>query len=230
MRSHTIREFLIFGCMMTAVGVWLAASTLARADQIVLVDDGHGHMVYVNIGDPPTLTRSRGHSLRPVAPPPEIEKLVRQSAERHQVDPKLVRAIIQVESDYDTDAVSNKGAMGLMQLIPSTAQRFGVQNPFNAGQNIEGGVNYLRHLLDLFHGDLTLSLAAYNAGPRRVLNQGGVPPISETVNYVRKVKSLYEPGSDEGPLRTGNRQAKSVPVFRYVDAHGVVHFTDGSDL
>lgn len=228
MRGYTTRAFFIHICTLAAAAVWLAGPA-ARADQIVLVDDGHGHKVYVNTGEPTVRSRGR-HSLRPVAPPPKIEKIVRQTAARHQVDPKLVRAIIQVESDYDTDAVSRKGAMGLMQLIPATAEQYGVRNPFNAQQNVEGGVNYLKYLLKLFNGDVTLSLAAYNAGPHTVLNRGGVPPYSETINYVRKVRSLYEPGSEDDPLGSTSKQAKHVRVFKYVDASGVVHLTDGSDL
>jgi soluble lytic murein transglycosylase-like protein len=86
--------------------------------------------------------------------PADIDKLVEQTASRFQVDPELVRAIVRVESGYDPKAVSSKGAMGLMQLIPATAQRFGVANPFDPKQNLEGGVNYLKYLLDLFGGDL----------------------------------------------------------------------------
>ncbi len=216
-----------------ALSVALAASVClavraARADQIVLVDDGHGHKVYINTGDP--VYSRRGHALRPQSPPPEIDKLVERTAEQHRVDPQLVKAIIQVESGYDARAVSSKGALGLMQLIPATARRFGVSNAFNPKENIEGGVNYLRYLLDTFNGDVTLSLAAYNAGEHSVMREGGVPHYSETQDYVEKVRSLYDPGAD--PLRpgTGGKKTPSVTVYRFVDSHGVVHFTDGSDL
>lgn len=217
-------------CLITTAWVCLCAAP-ARAEQIILVDDGNGHKVYINM-DEAELTRhpQAFATVRPGSPPPEINKLVEQTAERYQVDPKLVRAIIQVESDFDARAVSSKGAQGLMQLIPATAQRFGVDNPFNARQNIEGGVNYLKYLLNLFDGDVTLSLAAYNAGEHTVLRRGAVPPIAETVNYVRKVKSLYEPGSEANLSARRAKQADKVTIFKYVDADGVVHYTDGGDL
>jgi soluble lytic murein transglycosylase-like protein len=230
MRRNNASDFAKLACALTAAWVCLAASPL-RAQEIVLVDDGHGHKVYVNVESPPPQPAgARQSSLRQIKPPEEINKLVQDSAERHQVDPRLVRAVIQVESDYDPHAVSNKGAMGLMQLIPATAQRFGVQNPYSAKQNIEGGVNYLKYLLNLFNGDVTLSLAAYNAGENTVMRRGGVPPIPETVDYVRKVRSLYDPGSKSGPLAAKSKQEIPVTIYRYVDASGVVHYTDGGDL
>ena len=215
--------------MAAVVALWAFMALPARGEQIVLVDDGHGHKVYVNLDDPPASAlkaarTSKGRTL----PPAEIEKLVEQTAKRYNVDPKLIQAVIQVESDYNPQALSNKGAMGLMQLIPSTAQRFGVQNPYNAKQNIEGGVSYLKYLLNLFNGDLSLSLAAYNAGENAVLRRGGIPQISETVNYVKKVRRLYDP--DSGPMTAKSKADNPVTIYRYVDASGVVHYTDGGDL
>jgi Transglycosylase SLT domain/Domain of unknown function (DUF4124) len=215
-------------CALIAVCAFLAP-LCARAERIVLVDDGHGHMVYVNVDDPP----AKSSNLRSVIlrrPKAEIQKYVEQSAERHKVDPKLVQAVIQVESNYDTQAVSNKGAMGLMQLMPGTAERMGVQNPFDAKQNIEGGVNYLRYLLDLFGGDVSLSLAAYDSGEHTVQRHGGVPRIPETVNYVRKVRNLYDPEGTKTHAKAKTESTPAVSIYRYVDANGVVHYTDGSDL
>ena len=130
--------------------------------------------------------------------------MVEQTANRFKVDPELVHAIIRVESGYDPQAISSKGAMGLMQLIPATAQRFGVANPFDPKQNIEGGVNYLKYLLNLFGGNLPLSLAAYNAGEHTVQRSGGIPAIPETQNYVRKITGIYQPG-DVSDCRQGPR-------------------------
>jgi soluble lytic murein transglycosylase-like protein len=221
----------VTGLMAAAVAGWILLALPARAEQIVLVDDGHGHRVYVNVEDPParTATAARNSPGR-VAPPAEIEKLVEQTAKRYNVDPKLIQAVIQVESDYNPQALSNKGAMGLMQLIPSTAERFGVRNPYNAKQNIEGGVNYLKYLLGLFKGDLNLSLAAYNAGENAVLRGGGVPRIPETINYVRKVRRLYDSESGSSSTTAKSKEANPVTIYRYVDASGVVHYTDGGDL
>ena len=178
-----------------AVSILFACTTPARADKIVAIIDGHGHKIFVNGPDDDNRART-GHRFHPVrspnALPPEVmDKLVVQAATAKQVDPKLVHSIIQVESGYDPNAVSRKGAMGLMQLIPDTAKRFGVENPFDPTQNIHGGVSYLRYLLDMFKGDVTLSLAAYNAGENSVLRYGGVPDFRETQDYVRKVNYLY---------------------------------------
>lgn len=110
------------------------------------------------------------------------------------VPPTLVRAVIQVESEFDKNAVSSKGAQGLMQLMPFTARRFGVLDAFDARQNIFGGVQYLRLLLDMFGGDMALALAGYNAGENAVVRYNGIPPYKETQNYVRKIQSLLASG------------------------------------
>lgn len=113
-------------------------------------------------------------------------------AEWYQVDPKLVLSIITAESNFKVSAKSNADAYGLMQLIPATAERFNVKNAYNASQNIKGGVAYLRWLLSYFRGDVTLAVAAYNAGERAVDRYHGVPPYKETKTYVKKVMALYQ--------------------------------------
>jgi soluble lytic murein transglycosylase-like protein len=117
---------------------------------------------------------------------------IRRVGQRYQVDPPLIKAVIQAESDFDSRAVSSRGAQGLMQLMPETARELRVDNPFNPRENIDGGTRYLRQMLDNFKGDLTLSLAAYNAGPGLVSRTGGVPQIPETVQYVNKVLKQYK--------------------------------------
>ncbi len=117
--------------------------------------------------------------------------IVEEKAKKHNVDPKLVKSVIRAESNWNSRAVSPKGAMGLMQLMPQTAQLMGVGNAFDPEENIEGGVKYLRYLLSRFNGNLTLALAAYNAGPKAVDRKGGVPGIPETVDYVQKVMGDY---------------------------------------
>jgi soluble lytic murein transglycosylase-like protein len=123
--------------------------------------------------------------------PGEIRKMVEKMAPRFGLDPKLVLAVIAVESSFQVDAVSSAKAQGLMQLIPATAARFGVRNVFDAEQNIRGGMAYLRWLLERFKGNVTLALAGYNAGEGAVDKYGGVPPYRETRNYVRKIRRLY---------------------------------------
>jgi TPR repeat protein len=135
-------------------------------------------------------------SIRPgtmPTPSKEIAKLVAETAAANKIDPKLVLAVIATESAFQTDAVSPKNARGLMQLMPETAQRFGVKNVFDPGENIRGGTKYLRWLLTYFEEDLSLALAAYNAGEGAVTRYGGVPPYPETRAYVERIRALYAP-------------------------------------
>ncbi len=133
----------------------------------------------------------RGGGLAPRSPPAAIKKMVEQMAPGFALDPKLVLAVIGVESAFLTDAVSSKNAQGLMQLVPATAARFGVRDAFNPSENLRGGMAYLRWLLSRFKGNVALAAAAYNAGENAVERHGGVPPYAETQNYVRKIRSLY---------------------------------------
>jgi hypothetical protein len=167
------------------------------------------------------------------------------AANAHNVSPDLIRAVIAVESEFDQFAVSSKGAQGLMQLMPSTARQLGVGSPFDARQNIFGGTQYLRSLLDLFHEDLDLALAGYNAGPNAVARYRGVPPYRETRGYIVKVQSLYG-GGFRSPAAGGStpmaayyapapraqapraKPAKIVPArprvyYRWNDAGGTLH-------
>jgi len=217
--------------LVTALVSVLAWAPPVQAEKIVAMVDEHGHTISVNApADEGGVQAAR--SFRPVrsasaVPPAELDRLVQQAATAKQVDPKLVHSIIQVESGYNPNAVSNKGAMGLMQLIPGTAKRFGVENPFDPGQNIHGGVSYLKYLLNMFKGDVTLSLAAYNAGENSVLRVGGIPAFRETQDYVRKVNYLY--GADFAPARRP-AQPPRPSIQSYVDAQGVVHYTNGQEF
>lgn len=122
-----------------------------------------------------------------------IHAAVEEKAKQHNIDPQLVKAVIRAESNWNPGAVSRKGALGLMQLMPSTAALLGV-NPSNPLENIDGGVRYLKHMIQRFNGDLTLALAAYNAGPKLVEKRGMVPSIPETVTYVKRVMEYYNGG------------------------------------
>jgi hypothetical protein len=120
------------------------------------------------------------------------DREINQCAARYRLDPNLVKAVIRAESDFNRHAVSRRGAQGLMQLMPATARELRVADPFNARQNIDGGTRYLRTLIDMFDGNVTLALAAYNAGPTLVKKVRKVPSIPETVLYVKRVLSYYE--------------------------------------
>ncbi len=119
--------------------------------------------------------------------PEPIERAIRTAAERHGVCPDLLRAVVRAESNFDPRAVSAKGAMGLMQLMPETARELGVSRPFDIQQNLDGGARYLRQMLERFGGDLRLALAAYNAGPAAIERHEGEVPFAETREYVRRV-------------------------------------------
>ena len=122
----------------------------------------------------------------------EINDLIAKYADKNGLDENFVKAVINQESGFNPNATSKCGAMGLMQLMPSTAQGLGVTNAYDAEQNIEGGTKYLKGLLDRFGNDKSLALAAYNAGPNAVKKYGGIPPYAETQNYVKSVLSKYD--------------------------------------
>jgi len=123
----------------------------------------------------------------------QFEQLIAKTADKHQVDPKLLHAVIQAESAYNPSAVSSAGAVGLMQLMPATAARFGVNDSYDPVQNIEGGTRYLKHLLHLFNSDLRLAVAAYNAGENAVIrHHHNIPPYAETQHYVSEVLALQQ--------------------------------------
>jgi soluble lytic murein transglycosylase-like protein len=136
--------------------------------------------------------RQPGRSFgRSIVAPAFLRERINDHALAQDLDPKLVEALIRVESAFNSRAVSNKGAMGLMQLMPGTALELGVEDAFDVEENLRGGTAYLRSLIDRFSGDLTLALAGYNAGPGAVEKYSGVPPYQETTEYVRRVLAAY---------------------------------------
>jgi soluble lytic murein transglycosylase-like protein len=151
----------------------------------------------------------------------EFHNIVEEKAKKHNVDPKLVKAVISAESNWNPQAVSHKGAVGMMQLMPKTANDLGVGNRYNPEENIEGGVKYLKYLLDKFNGNLTLALAAYNAGPARVEKDNRVPSIPETINYVKRVMNDYSGGSGWLSGSSGSTKIRMVVL-----ADGTVLFTN----
>jgi soluble lytic murein transglycosylase-like protein len=143
------------------------------------------------------------------------DDIIRTEAARHGLAPDLVRAVIQVESAFDPNAVSPKGAMGLMQIMPATARDFGVRNPFHPQQNIGAGTAYLKQLLDRYDQKLDLALAAYNAGPGNVEKYGDVPPFRETQNYVKKVTGGAAPAGSGSTIYKWIEITDGRPVIRY---------------
>lgn len=156
----------------------------------------------------------------------DFHSIVTEKAGKYDIDPSLVHAVIKAESNGNQYAVSRKGAKGLMQLMPSTANDLQVRNVFDPEENVEGGTRYLRYLIDKFNGDLTLALAAYNAGPKTVERSWAVPQIPETKHYVKKVLSLYNgKGSYAAPSKSRVVE-KSPSIYKVTAEDGTVLFTN----
>jgi hypothetical protein len=161
----------------------------------------------------------------------DFSTIVQDKANKYDLDPSLVHAVIKTESNGNPRAVSRKGAMGLMQLMPTTASDLEVRNPFDPEENIDGGTRYLRYLIERFGGDLTLALAAYNAGPKTVEKTNSVPQIPETKQYVKKVLSLYN-GKTVLPVALSSAPSaapaapKTEPIYKILTEDGTVLFTN----
>ena len=172
--SELILRAAVFGSLTVAT---LPAEVMS----VVRADAHTGRLVRTVVAPKPRLDADRQ---------PEVRAMIEETAKNFDVSPLLVHSVIQVESNYNPYAISPKGAQGLMQLMPATARRFGVKNSFDARQNIQGGVRYLKFLKETFQDD-QLAIAAYNAGEKAVTKYGNVPPYPETVNYVAKVGKKY---------------------------------------
>jgi soluble lytic murein transglycosylase-like protein len=238
MKTSTMKTLLMTAALSTVLG----AALPARAQLSYYVDD-QGNIVYTNddtphppkasaektagekgaTGSDPSPHAANSPSAAPSLGPDVLHQLVQETAHKHNVDPRLVSAVISTESNWNTSAISRKGAQGLMQLVPETAQHFGVYNSFDPAQNVDAGVRYLSMLLDRYNGDLPKALAAYNAGPRAVDRWGGVPDFRETREYVRKVTSSYfQPGSEH----KSSWRAAPKPIRRTTTDDGRVLFTN----
>jgi soluble lytic murein transglycosylase len=153
----------------------------------------------------------------------DVQHIIAKKADKYSLDPALINAVIRTESAYDTHAISHKGAMGLMQLMPGTARELGVNNPFNPEENIDGGVRYLKKLIKKYDGDVTRALAAYNAGPRRAESSRKLP--KETRNYIKKIYSIYN-----GERRLSLTPEKETAIYRVVLDDGQVLFTNNPPI
>ena len=208
---------------LCAVTVAIVAVTPARAE-IYQLSERDGTVHFTNAPTDPRYRRtgfpsgtSAGWLRLPGGGAAHYAAEIRGAAERYGVPERLVSAVIRVESAFNPSAVSRKGARGLMQLMPDTASQLGVRNTFDPQQNIDGGVRYLRGLIERFPNNLPLALAAYNAGERAVVAYQGIPPYAETRDYVTRVLYFFN-GSADGISRT--------TVYRRVEDDGTVTYTN----
>ena len=248
-KNKYMRECLQLGWLAVAGAAvaFAGAETrpVSRTTSVVRADAQSGRLVRTvvvrqrviapRVVAPAVASTSSTDSAPATATPPAIAAVIEETARKYDVDPLLVHSLVQVESAYNPNAVSNKGAQGLMQLIPGTARRFGVTNVWDVRQNIEGGVRYLRYLNGLFPNDLRLTLAAYNAGEAAVWKYGNnIPPYRETEQYVYKVGQRYgrarrtaeqknvasAPAATSTPVAAAERYA---PIEHYLDGEGRLH-------
>src|SRR5215831_8660840 len=232
-RKHRSLSTFCVSCYLVLLSFPRSASA---ENKIIVVVNSDGRVVFTNIDDAPEPVRATDTgSIDNLADemPVSLRTLVDTISRNHGVDPSLVRAVIETESNFNRWAVSNKGALGLMQLIPSTGRRYGVRDFFDPQQNIDGGVRYLKFLLEKFNGNLDLSLAAYNAGENLVERLGRIPPIAETTTYVQRVRAIYKNKSAPVTVPSGSpamtavsAKAPSSKIYKTVDSRGVVHFSN----
>ncbi len=207
------------------LATFIAGIAVSNADIYSYVDE-NGVMHFTNIPADKNFKKIMSEdnkrlsdlkSKRPDKQSPVYDQIIHSKSLKYNIEPSLVNAVIKVESNWNSKAVSGKGAKGLMQLMPSTARELNVKNPFNPEENIEGGVKYLRYLLDKFDGDLSLALAAYNAGPDAIKRFRGIPPFPETRKYVKRVLSLYKGGSGNTDLS---------PIYKVIYNDGSILYTN----
>jgi hypothetical protein len=222
-------RYLAYGLVLS-----LSASGAEAVVHVVVVG---GKKVITNDGIGETAAGgerlSGGWSAARVAAPSRFDDLIASAASKHALDPRLLKSVMLFESGFNPKAVSRKGARGLMQLMPKTAAQHGVRNVHDPAQNVEAGAKHLSYLLDLYHGDLEKTLAAYNAGETAVERYGGVPPYEETRGYVSNILGAYNGRSDlKGGFGTPSAQAfrssKARPVRVVRDARDRVLLTTGT--
>lgn len=216
-------------CITSVVG--LVAFSAAHGDSFYYQVDKDGSIRLTNAPDEKSYHTymSTGSGSTGISPNGLYSEQILRESGRYGLDPNLVEAVIATESNFNPWAVSAKGARGLMQLMPSTARRFGVKNIHDPSENIQGGVQYLRYLLDLFGGDLVLALAAYNAGEGVVQNLGRVPNYQETRQYVDRVLARYGGGHAPGAARKAGRSGAAKPrtkIYSTTTEDGALVFSD----
>jgi soluble lytic murein transglycosylase-like protein len=216
--------------LLAAISIGFFSSSLYGQPLYSYMDE-NGNQVFTNIAPvkPAFDLQISGSAPSEASPAPQESKagsydaIIEKYANHYSLDASLIRSIIATESGFNPKAVSPKGARGLMQLMPATAERLGVNNSFDPEQNIRGGVKHFRSLMDNFNNDLTLSLAAYNAGENLVQRLGRVPEIKETQNYIQSVTSRLEKTKSE---MMPEQAPEHPPTYRFVDESGVLHLTN----
>lgn len=221
------------GFFFLSVVLWAFFAQASVAGSVYSYVDDSGIKVYSTA--PPVEQvedmKVTGEEPTPAPAPPaskatSFDGIIEKYAGDYQLDPSLIRSIISQESGFNHKAVSPKGARGLMQLMPATAERLGVRNSFDPEENIRGGVKHFRSLMDSFNNNLDLSLAAYNAGENLVRRLGRIPDFKETKEYVQSIKKKY--GRNETAQLPAENQPP--PLYRFVDEAGVLHLTNISPL
>jgi len=227
----------IAGGLSAATGTVYTVGVDHRTGRLIRVPARHFSRAVAARSIPPAPVRAKiveAREIRPIEPEAtgrretfqgSLNDLISQTAYRYGIRPSFVHAVIKAESNYDPRAVSHKGAVGLMQLMPQTARKFGVRNRFDPVENIDGGVRYLRHLLDQY-ADKDLALAAYNAGEGAVERYGGVPPYLETRLFVPRVLRYYARFrvlDEPAPAQRAKRLA-GPRIIQSTDQAGVIHY------
>lgn len=224
--------------ILVLIQIVVATASMAPAGQgqdFFTYVDTHGAHVFTNIAPINSETIADLGARDPIEPatPPRSQKfqagpdaydaLISKYASLYRLDPSLIHSIIATESAFNPKAISSKGACGLMQLMPETAERLGVQDSFDPEQNIRAGTQHFRSLMDMFNNNIDLSLAAYNAGENLVRRLGRIPPYEETINYVQSVTRRYK---EKLKYAQDRGEASEAPTIRFVDATGVLHVTN----
>jgi len=222
--------------LFTAMAALLLCSHYSFSQTLYTYVDEEGVQVFTNVAPTSPVANLKVIGAVPVPPPAPsnstaktksvaYDPIIEKYATNYRLDPTLIRSIIATESGFNPKAVSSKGARGLMQLMPETAKALGVNNSFDPEQNIQGGVKHFRSLMDSFNEDVSLSLAAYNAGENLVQRLGRIPSIKETQDYVQIVKKRYEKSKSEAP-EPPPEPDRSPAVFKFIDDTGVLNFTN----
>jgi soluble lytic murein transglycosylase-like protein len=230
-RNNTMRSCFILMLVMPAFAASPGAAPSVPMTTVVRADTRTGRLVRSLVMEPGIVARQAASR----AVDPDLNAMIDSIADEQGVESHLVHSVIRAESNYNANAVSPKGAQGIMQLIPTTARRFGVSNSFDTRENIQGGVRYLRFLLDYFQGDYAKAIAAYNAGESAVDKYKGIPPFAETQNYVYRVARNLKAARELAAKPVAEKNAdKSINEPKEIAANGAetprpIQTSTGSD-